>query len=142
MLKKLRDITAEEWKKFQEDGCANMLGCNDCIFNYANCSNSNSDYAWIYHKDMYSDKFLNQEIEIEMPHKTIPRGTIPNQLKWIARDMDGTIGLFEEKPFKNGDFWDYQNGNSEAINRFCEEMLGNPFTNVQWEDTEPTMIEE
>ena len=39
--------------------------CENCIFNIAICLESESKYSWIHNKDFYSDKFLNQEIEVE-----------------------------------------------------------------------------
>lgn len=67
---KLRDITTEQWDKFIKKNClknmANM-DCDNCIFRHINCSYSGVIDSWINYKEMYSDKFLNQEVEIEMP---------------------------------------------------------------------------
>lgn len=54
---------------------------------------------------------------------------------WIARNEDGTLWLFRSKPRKNIDynFWnDYGSG--------CELPLSNLFSEVKWEDSEPTRI--
>lgn len=59
--KKLRDLTIEEYKKFcmkYNDVCAK------CPFSLVICCIT-SNNLWIYHKDLYSDKFLDQEIEVE-----------------------------------------------------------------------------
>ena len=61
--KKLRDLTLEEYKKWLKKNCSN-LSCEDCVFLKAKC-NTNSIGCWINHKDAYSEKFLNQEIEVE-----------------------------------------------------------------------------
>lgn len=61
--KKLRDLTEEELKKWVRKNCSN-LSCEDCVFLKAKC-NTNSIGCWINHKDAYSEKFLNQEIEVE-----------------------------------------------------------------------------
>ena len=61
--KKLRDLTEEEYKKWKRQNCGN-LSCEDCVFIKAKC-NTNSIGCWVNHKDIYSDKFLNQEIEVE-----------------------------------------------------------------------------
>ena len=59
--KKLRDLTIEEYKKF----CITYNDiCENCIFGYVDCD-SNSRRCWIKNKELYSDKFLNQEIEVE-----------------------------------------------------------------------------
>ena len=61
---KLRDLTKEQFNDYCSKHCEDGSACNQCPFknvicflNYYNC--------WIYHKDLYSDKFLDQEIEIE-----------------------------------------------------------------------------
>lgn len=58
--KKLRDLTEEEWNKWKEKNCDN---CTDCIFSKVYCDSSYT--SWINNKDLYSDKFLDQEIEVE-----------------------------------------------------------------------------
>ena len=63
---KLRDLTKEQYKEYEkhcEEGCAERI-CDKCPFREVNCD-LNNDTCWFYHKDLYSDKFLNQEIEIE-----------------------------------------------------------------------------
>lgn len=60
---KLRDLTEEQFKKWQQKNCIDGDKCHICIFNKVNCCFS--AYCWIKHKDLYSDKFLDQEIEIE-----------------------------------------------------------------------------
>lgn len=63
--KKLRDITPEEWDRIQENKCP-TLNCKDCPFVFLHCGHASDSYqAWIHHKDMLSDKFLDQEIEVE-----------------------------------------------------------------------------
>ena len=59
--KKLRDLTIEEFKNWMNKNCLNS-DCNKCIFNNVYCS---VERNWINHKDLYSDAFLNQEIEVE-----------------------------------------------------------------------------
>ena len=64
---KLRDLTPEQFEKY----CKNFTGkytygtnCDKCVFHNVSC-NSWYDSCWIKHKDLYSDKFLDQEVEIE-----------------------------------------------------------------------------
>lgn len=66
---KLRDLTQKENVKWREKNCTfwgNGWGCNKCIFYNVMCA-ANKQKDWIYHKELYSDKFLDQEIEIEVP---------------------------------------------------------------------------
>lgn len=60
--KKLRDLTEEEYNKWKNRKC--HINCKNCIFNSVYCDISGSA-CWIHHKDLYSDKFLDQEIEVE-----------------------------------------------------------------------------
>ena len=61
---KLRDLTKEQWDNYQN----NCIGkCNNCVFGSVNCQDSGNKRSWFNNKDLYSDKFLNQEIEIEGP---------------------------------------------------------------------------
>lgn len=59
--KKLRDLTPEEWDKWHKN-CGN---CSKCIFNKVTCNSSYVNSSWVHHKDLYSDKFLDQEIEVK-----------------------------------------------------------------------------
>ena len=59
MKKKIRDLTIEECKKFCED-----KDCSKCPFVYVIC-NPTSYNSWIYHQELYSDGFLDQEVEVE-----------------------------------------------------------------------------
>ena len=61
--KKLRDLTPEEWDKWKE--ICSYTSCSECIFRYVSCIRSDREECWVNHKDLYSDKFLDQEIEVE-----------------------------------------------------------------------------
>lgn len=61
--KKLRDVTPEEYKKWWDDVCKNTQ-CIECVLYNVMCE-PNSNECWLKHKDLYSDKFLDQEIEVE-----------------------------------------------------------------------------
>ena len=60
--KKLRDLTEKELDKWVNKNC-NNTPCDKCIFRNVYCMSDNG--CWIHHKDLYSDKFLDQEIEVE-----------------------------------------------------------------------------
>lgn len=61
--KKLRDLTVEDFKKWKHKMCKKYDGCKGCPFFVTMC-NSNYDKNWLNHKDLYSDKFLDQEVEV------------------------------------------------------------------------------
>lgn len=61
---KLRDLTEEQYEEWRKSKCG-VIECNDeCLFCKVYCG-SNEMATWVKNKDLYSDKFLNQEIEIE-----------------------------------------------------------------------------
>ena len=62
--KKLRDLTQEEWDKWKNNNCASTY-CGQCIFRHTSCAYCYEEDSWINNKDMYSDKFLDQEIEVK-----------------------------------------------------------------------------
>lgn len=59
---KVRNLTKEQYREYGK-GCADRI-CNKCPFHKVECNPQNSN-CWFYHKDLYNDKFLDQEIEIE-----------------------------------------------------------------------------
>lgn len=61
----LRDLTLEQYKEIVNNNCAGAR-CNNCIFRNVICY-ATGENCWVNHKELYSDKFLNQEIEIEEP---------------------------------------------------------------------------
>lgn len=66
---KLRDLTAEQYKTFLDSRCGNQIdgiSCVDCPFYRISCLYDKDNKCWIDNKDLYSDKFLDQEIEIEV----------------------------------------------------------------------------
>lgn len=58
---KLRDISSEELLQFQK-GCSNRE-CQSCPIH--SIVTSYCSTKWVDHKDLYSDKFLDQEVEVE-----------------------------------------------------------------------------
>lgn len=66
---KLRDMTKEQWDANEKSLCKLDVNknCENCIFQHIACSKSIFKNSWICHKDLYSDKFLDQEVEIEVP---------------------------------------------------------------------------
>ena len=60
--KKLKYLTPEEFYNWEKENC-NHTECNACPFKSANCNLYDED-SWVNHKELFSDKFLNQELEI------------------------------------------------------------------------------
>ena len=63
---KLRDLTEEQYKKWKDDNCwalAQIEWCVSCPFYSVRCRPD--DNPWYLNKDIFNDKFLDQEVEIE-----------------------------------------------------------------------------
>ena len=58
---KLRDLTPQQFNKWRDEICEKYDCCKDCPFRCIDCNKT----FWMSCKEMYSDKFLDQEIEIE-----------------------------------------------------------------------------
>lgn len=63
---KLRDLTEEQYRKWVRNNCKNYDDkCYGCPFQKVYCDNcERKNDWWISNKDLYSDKFLDQEVEI------------------------------------------------------------------------------
>ena len=60
---KLRDVSKEDFEKWVNKHCGDS-SCMECMFKCTICTGFN---CWVNHKELFSDKFLEQEIEIEKP---------------------------------------------------------------------------
>lgn len=91
--KKLKDISLEEFKVWSIKNCK-QLSCEKCVFSKVCCDEFSSD-CWINNKDIYSDKFLNQEIEIEI--KDVLDEKEKEYLKSIIRPFKDRVEYIEKK---------------------------------------------
>lgn len=64
---KLRDMTPEQYQDYLNNRCAGGDNCSNCVLAMVNCQDPECNCSWINNKDFYSKKFLDQEVEIEMP---------------------------------------------------------------------------
>lgn len=62
MKKKLKYLTPEEFYNWEKENC-DHTECNACPFKSTNC-NLYDENSWVNYKELFSDKFLNQELEI------------------------------------------------------------------------------
>lgn len=59
---------------------------------------------------------------------------------FIARDKNGALFWYQEKPLKGWETWDRQTGT--AYCKLWHAMFGDPFPFIKWEDKEPWSVEE
>lgn len=86
---KLRDMTKEQWDFYKNNNC--NYQCNACPFRSANCLVSSSTNSWIHFKELYSDKFLGQEIKIEIEEQDILDEIEKEYLKAVIRPFRNRV---------------------------------------------------
>lgn len=65
--KKLRDVTEAEFDYWLGKNCHyGKVSCSVCPFRHVICKSANNTDKWVLHKNLYSDEFLDQEIEVEV----------------------------------------------------------------------------
>ena len=141
MKVKLRYVTERQYAKWKNKNCDKYDDCKGCLFCKIDCIFGNT--CWVNNKDMYSDKFLDQEIEINVEdekiqltedEKAVLRLLVP-KYKYIARDISGNLYGYKDKPIKMCSVWYVTNCLYDSM---C--VFNNYFQCVQWEDNEPTLI--
>lgn len=116
--KKLKDISLEEFKVWSIKNCK-QSSCEKCVFSKVCCDDVSSD-CWINNKDIYFDKFLNQEIEIETD---ILSEKEKEYLKSIIRPFKDRVEHIEKRKIINSEGTFYYIGiivKHIAIDRFSE----------------------
>ena len=120
--KKLRDLTFEEYKDWKFKNCTPIKTCTKCEFGCVTCSwFPNEKTCWVNNKDSYSDKFLNQETEIEI-----------DILDKVEKEyLQNVI-----KPFKNNiQYIIKQTGQDHSDYEYITIFI-NSITNTDWLDQE------
>ena len=93
--KKLKYLTPEEFYNWEKENC-DHTECNACPFKSANCNLYDED-SWVNHKELFSNEFLNQELEIntldilDRKEKEYLRNVIKpfrNRVKSISKEND------------------------------------------------------
>lgn len=92
--KKLRDVTPSEYREWEKKHCAlNTIDCANCAFHYVLCRSWGP--SWVKHKNLYSDNFLDQEIEIGI--KDVLDEVEKKYLKSIIRPFKDRVEYIEKK---------------------------------------------
>ena len=132
----------EEGEEFNIEGFGikyriynNRLECYDANFK-----------EWIY-STLGFNKLIASEI-IKLPKKKeftdnelFILKNIDKKYKWIAKDKDGLICTYINKPKKTEKLWSdgWSNGDSYAS---LEAIKNSLFTEIKWEDEEPVYIDD
>lgn len=128
--KKLKDISLEEFKVWSIKNCK-QLSCEKCVFSKVCCDEFSSD-CWINNKDIYSDKFLNQEIEIEI--KDVLDEKEKEYLKSIIRPFKDRVEYIEKKINMNctgRSFYYITIATKSVVNDNIMEITALPYFNLE-----------
>lgn len=79
--KALKDLTPEEYDEWRYSNCE-RIECSSCPFYNVSCDVSSSR-SWVHHKDLYSDKFLNQTVSISVDIPEPPKFTKEEAI-WLS----------------------------------------------------------
>lgn len=93
-LIKLKDLKPWEWNDYKTQHCykGNLDTCMNCPLKFVNCRTSIAIASWINNKEIFSEKFLNQEIEIEMSILTeTERNYLMKVIRPFLNDIDYVI---------------------------------------------------
>lgn len=120
----LRQMNSEELAKLLSDKCNCCIGKNKQPCGCTTCSKGIK--AWL--EAEVTPKLTDDE-------KVILRN-IDKKYKWIARDYDGDLRVYSERPIKNLGIWEHEWGKSEATHI----PFNNLFQFIQYDNKEPYEI--
>lgn len=126
--KKLKDISLEELKVWSIKNC--KLSCEKCVFSKVYCDESLRN-CWVNNKDIYSDKFLNQEIEIETD---ILSEKEKEYLKSIIKPFKDRVKYIEKKISMNctgSTFYYITIATKSVVNDNIMEITALPYFNIE-----------
>lgn len=108
--------------------CESMY-CKDCLFH-------DSPHTCVYERKAWlNSKYEEPKRVFTKKQKNINR--VLNKIKYIARDMDGSLWGFVNKPYKDGFYW-----RTEGFYCNLDKLISIDFPQITWEDEEPTSREE
>lgn len=116
---------------YLEDGGFNLKSFD--VMNVYTLSKIKELGGWIFEDGNLTEIWHREEVFITPDEKTILRNI--KGYEYIARDLDGRLYLFSEKPTKN---------NEKYVGYGCKSFLlfMNLYHMVQWTDDEPWKIED
>jgi len=142
---KLRDLTKEQFVAWCRENCPHQsymntrMDCNEkCQFAHVLC-NERDENCWIYNKEDFSDKFLDQTVEIEVPDLlTEEEKALLNKLlevsafkihgiNFIICDGYVLVELITANPCEQNDFFHFKKGMFKGIEetkRYAPSDLG------------------
>lgn len=111
--------------------------CRDCKFS----NSGNSEYCpknmfeWLY------EEYKKPKVKISLATKYLLE-SLNNKYKWIAKDENGSVWAYENRPRKGIDINMWTNNSGGHTHGFIEVFKEGVFDFLSWEDEEPTNIKE
>lgn len=98
MKKAIKYLTEEEFCIWKNKNCS-LITCDICPFKSVNCD-LNDKNSWVNNKDLYTSKFLNQEIELDF--KDILTNEEKEYLKVVLKPFkNDVLYICKTKPLSN-----------------------------------------
>ena len=98
MKKAIKYLTEEEFCIWKNKNCS-LITCDICPFKSVNCD-LNDKNSWVNNKDLYTSKFLNQEIELDF--KDILTNEEKEYLKVVLKPFkNDVLYICKTKPLPN-----------------------------------------
>ena len=110
--------------------------CATCVFSLENNPNDGLSHACTIRKVKWLLSEYKEPIKLSRLEYEILKLAINKSCEYIARDSDGQLYVFMEKPRKSESFW-----KSDGY-YYLLEMFSVLFQFVRWEDSTPTPIKE
>ena len=127
LLNKMQNMSDEELAGMVRIHCT--MGCDFCEVKDKSCLDCKIDWMKQKHKE---------QIKLSDAERVILEN-IDKDYKWICRDKNMNIYVFDLKPSKDEEYdcWDSDEGIGERL-----EVFNHIFQFIKWEDEEPYNIEE
>ena len=113
------------------------VDCKNCLFYRANKENGSCMGVL----SMWANAEYKEKKEFSEADKALVRGV--DKLNWFARDKNGVVYGYVDKPYKNASVWDVKKevGDEYAVERVSSYSSAT-FEPLSWDDEEPTSREE
>jgi hypothetical protein len=112
--------------------------CRNCKFSNSGNNEycSKNMFEWLY------EEYKKPKVKISLATKYFLE-SLNNKYKWIAKDENGQVFVYEMKPKKDKETKQWCNGNRGTTYRFEENVFKKELFNfLSWEDEKPTNIKE
>ena len=103
--------------------------CGNCAFNDTDCICDNEKIKWLY------EEYIPPKPKLTKRERGFCEAV---ESGWLARDSNGTLYLYKEKPLKHSDDW----GDNIIEWSNLNPSFYPSFDFLKWEDDEPYAVEE